>query len=146
MVHAPGSFSSHRGNTGATRPRLSKGGRCATQRTPGRSPTSPEEMNASRSLVVILSKRSLRGEEPAPSLSRGSGRAARRRGACPERATATEGRVWLASLSTAPLPSRNVTCGATSYYFRATQMARLGLVQPPLHCYFADSDADPPLR
>jgi hypothetical protein len=42
-------------------------------------------------LIVILSKRSLRGE--------GSGRAARIHGACPERAKATEGRVWLASLS-----------------------------------------------
>jgi hypothetical protein len=33
-----------------------------------------------------------------------------------------------------------------SYYFRATEMARMGLVQPAPHCYFADSDADPPLR
>jgi hypothetical protein len=35
---------------------------------------------------------------------------------------------------------------ATSYYFRATEMARMGLVQPSSRCYFADSDADPPLR
>lgn len=28
------------------------------------------------------------------------------------------------------------------YYFRATSMARLGLVQPAFHCYFADSDAE----
>ena len=41
---------------------------------------------------------------------------------------------------------RNVTCGFLSYYFRATQMAPTGLVPRPFHCYFADSDADPPLR
>jgi hypothetical protein len=31
-------------------------------------------------------------------------------------------------------------------YFRATAMARVGLVEAVLCCYFADSDADPPLR
>jgi hypothetical protein len=36
-------------------------------------------------------------------------------------------------------------CRAMLYYFRAIKMALLGLVQPALHCYFADSDADPPL-
>jgi len=30
------------------------------------------------------------------------------------------------------------------YYFRATEMARLCLVQAHVHCYVADSDADPP--
>jgi uncharacterized membrane protein YhdT len=32
------------------------------------------------------------------------------------------------------------------YYFRATAMALLCLVQSRVHCYVADSDADPPLR
>ena len=32
------------------------------------------------------------------------------------------------------------------YYFRATLMALLGLVRCESHCYFADSDADPPLE
>jgi len=49
-------------------------------------------------VLVILSKRFLRGEELVPSLSRESGRAAQFHGACPERAQATEGRVGLASL------------------------------------------------
>jgi hypothetical protein len=35
---------------------------------------------------------------------------------------------------------------AMPYDFRATDMARMGLVRPAFHCYFADSDADPPLR
>jgi hypothetical protein len=35
---------------------------------------------------------------------------------------------------------------AMPYYFRATSMAPLGLVEPSSRCYFADSDADPPLR
>ena len=30
------------------------------------------------------------------------------------------------------------------YYFRASQMAPLGLVRPTLRCYFSGSDADPP--
>jgi hypothetical protein len=34
---------------------------------------------------------------------------------------------------------------ATPCYFRATAMARLGLVEAIFCCYFADSDADPPL-
>jgi hypothetical protein len=43
-----------------------------------------------RTLIVIPGKRSSRSE--------GSGRAARIHGTCPERAQATEGRVWFASL------------------------------------------------
>jgi|HubBroStandDraft_3_1064219.scaffolds.fasta_scaffold06604_2 hypothetical protein len=35
---------------------------------------------------------------------------------------------------------------AMPYYFRATEMAPTGLVRSAVHCYFADSDADPPLR
>jgi hypothetical protein len=32
------------------------------------------------------------------------------------------------------------------YYLRATLMAQRSLVQLPTRCYFADIDADPPLR